>query len=195
MSAFLFEREKVKKFFNILRKMGRMNTDKYKEIYPSCICERDLFIRRTISKWFEGKYVILYRDNEFVSYKEFLSITRISFSYGYSDGLAINVFNFTRPDKTNDNRTLNFNDIICLEGRFVENNEEHLQIYKSLTMSDEPMREYIFEGYDMNIYNKVRKNKEERSKKEFIFMSHTYNDACKKVEEYSKNNPHLIIRY
>jgi hypothetical protein len=67
-STLLFDTERVKKFFDILSRLGRHEEDRYKGYDKNnphySPCEKEIFVKRTIKKWFKGKYLIWWKVSE-----------------------------------------------------------------------------------------------------------------------------------
>lgn len=119
---------------------------------------REVFVHRTLNKWFTGKYLILYNTSNDLLYKQYLYIMSISYSnsYDYSGLLHITLmdYNISQLVQT----TVKFGELFNLEGEWCDSPHEHNKLLFMTSFSSIPEKEYIFEAFDMSRYPKrVRK--------------------------------------
>lgn len=170
----LFTTQQVKKFFNILDKLsGSIPIDKsnypwndYQTIYNKesnhCPSTREVFVNRTINKWFKGKYLIIYRVSDLgVTYKQYISISRICYYNDWSSGgcLDVGMIDYMQPYNSSlfGGEKIKHNDALGLEGEWCNNGEIHKQLLKFCSMDDVPDKEYVFKAYDWSKYPKRKK--------------------------------------
>jgi len=193
----LFKTEHIKKFFDILSKLERSSCERYKnwdKLNPdNTPCAQEVFIKRTISKWFNNKNIILYKDN----YKRYLTINSIHFGYGYSNNLKIYIFDWSRINKF-DSLILEYNDILSLEGEWCKDSSKHKKLLKMISLNDVPDKEYIFKAYDFSKLKRKSKNNPNPKKsiettKSFIAKTEKLAYRKKRLfEEEQKNNNFYI---
>jgi hypothetical protein len=161
METLLFDSEKVKKFFDILSRLNRHQEERYKgydKNNPNFTpCEKEVFVKRTIKKWYSGKYFVWYRKSEQtgVYYKCFVSVSNIMFYLGYGDEIEVYYYDYSSPANIWNTLKLSHNDIIDLEGEH-SNGVIHNELLKIFVL-DIPEKEYTFKAYDWNKYPKRKK--------------------------------------
>lgn len=188
----LFTTKKVKKYFDILLKLNRNSCNWYKgwnKLNPNSIpCQHEVFIKRTISKWFTGKYFIIYKN----SHKQFIYTSNICFSYGYTDGIRVCFINYNTMDT--DIITLKYNDILSLEGEWCKDKSKHNALLELISLNNIPEKEYIFKAYDWSKHPKrVKKGTDPKylitTTKSFIAKTeHEAYKLKRKFEEQSKEH-------
>lgn len=196
---YLLDRKAVSKFFDVLWKMDRFQSNIYtspghtisdgKTERPYYYSQKEVFVRRTIKKWFSGKHVVLFNPE---GYKEYLTVCGVNFSNGYSDTITFNVVDYTKPTLGNffGGRTLGHNDLTALEGLFVE--EDVIEAVRKLFYFDDiPEREFRFKAYNLN--NTTKKNKYG----EFVWtcIARTHHEAEKKRDKAQKEAEKGILLY
>jgi hypothetical protein len=145
----LLEVERVKKFFNILYKLGRACDKKYEDK-----CEKEVFVRRTIDKWLQGKLVVLYdiSPQTDTMYRRYVSISKVRLNMDWTQGtLSVMIYDFARPMDIFESIIVDHNKAMSLEGKWAEDPTEHNQII-NLTFLNVPNKEYVFKSYDWNKY-------------------------------------------
>lgn len=188
MKTKLFTTEQVKRFFDILFRLQRESCGWYKGYYPNSPdyepCQQDVFINRTINKWFKGKFVILYEPSKQLNtqYKKYVMISHIRFGYGYRDDVDVILFDYSRPCELSQSIKIGHNEALSLEGEWCENSNKHNQLLK-LTKLDIPEKEFIVKAYDFSKYPK-RKKKGVDPEKE---IETTVSIKAKTWHEYYKN--------
>lgn len=193
METLLFNQEKVRKFFDILSKLGRAKSDLY-----GGECERAVFVRRTISEKFSGKYLILYTDT---GIKRYLLISNIRFGYGYGDDLKVSLFDYSNLNNPYSEVSVSYNDAIGFEGEWCKDSSKHDLLVELCTMVDVPSKKYYFEGFDFTKYPKRKKKgqTEEDIKNlmrfDFVVEAKTRNEAYEKAKIESKKLNKVIIDY
>lgn len=95
-----FDKEKVRKFFDILNRMGRVNEKKYigrDKLNPDKEpCEKDVFIQRTVGKWFPSlilKILVeegIWGSKVMLPIYKYISTAKPHFSYGHYDCVDVN---------------------------------------------------------------------------------------------------------
>ena len=183
----LFDQPKVTKFFDILHKLERSVDEKYGKD-----CAKQIFVKRTISKWLKGKKLILYKTEESlnIEYKQYVQISNLEYALSWSDELRIYVYDYSRPYNLYTSIKLSHNDILRLEGDW--NTEESIftQLLGIFTL-DIPEKEYIYQTYDFDKYPKRVKNKEEalqKIKSTISFFAKTEKEADLKKQKFQKEN-------
>lgn len=163
MTTKLFTTKEIQKYFNILHRLKRESCNWYKGYYTNnsdyAPCQQDIFIHRTINKWFKNKYFILYDvdENSNLQYKKYIQVLSIHFGYGYGDDFRVYYYDYSRPSKLLNSIIIDHNKALSLEGEWCKDNKEHLQILKMCTLNI-PEKEFIIEIFDWNKYPKrVRK--------------------------------------
>lgn len=149
----LFDTQKVKKFFDILAKLGRVIEERY-----DGSCEREIFVNRTINKWFKNKYFIWYKKSEQTGeyFRCYISIFNIKYALTYGIDLELNYYDYTKPMDVWNSIKLSHNDVINLEGEYCKTPKVHQKLLE-LTMINIPEKEYFFKAYDWNKYPKRKK--------------------------------------
>jgi len=190
----LFKIGQVKKFFTILDRMGREVCMRYGNgnFAP---CEKEVFVRRTVNKWFRGKYVIYYATSEQTGaeYKRYLYIGRISFVLGWGTELGVGIIDYARPVDIFESMKLSHNDVLDLEGEWVEDKDldsNHHALLKMTTLNI-PEREFVFNAYDMNKYD--GRDKTEYLKTTVSVTAMTEKEAYRRKNEAQKKNTDLWI--
>jgi hypothetical protein len=195
----MFEKQKVDKFFSILSKMGRIVEKRYtgydKESSTQNFCEKEIFVRRTVNKWFKSKFFIWYRksDQFGILYKSYVSVTNISYNLGWGEQLIINLHDYTRPyDIVNQHLFSQF-DLNAIEGEFSDG-APHLLLGKMTRMDDVPVKEYVYKAYDMS---KVKENSEtidkDSIKVNLSFMAKTKSEASELLHKFRVKNDNFLV--
>lgn len=186
----LFEVEKLKKLFEILRKQGRncnkryLNWDKFNPNREPC--EKEVFIERIAKKLLPSRYIKLY-DIESMTIK-YVYVSSIRFAMGYGDDLEIWYIDYANPSSGFQNKKITFNDLLHFEGEFCENDEEHKKLLNMLKL-DLPKKIYRFTAYDFSKQPKrVKKGEDPKERmKTFVDVEAiTDEDACNKSRELNK---------
>ena len=186
MDTLLFKNEHIKKLFNILNRLNRCVDKKY-----NGRCEREVFVRRSLNKWFKGKYLIWLCEDEMFGlyYNRYVHIKEVEFALNYSTELKISFFDYSRPMDFFNEIVLNHNTLLNLEGEWCKNAEKHNQILK-LTVTDLPEKEYVFKAYDFSKWPKRKKKGVTDSdcykliKTTISFKATTIKDAYKQVKKH-----------
>jgi hypothetical protein len=158
----LFNIKNLRKFFDILDRMGRVVENRYqgydKKNPHMSPCEKEVFVNRTLNRWFKNKYLVWYRKSEQTGlfYRSYISITNIRFALGWGDDLEVYYYDYSNPVDVWNSVKLNFNDISGLEGEWSKTPKKHHQLLK-LTLLDIPEKEYVFKAYDWELYPKRKK--------------------------------------
>jgi hypothetical protein len=168
--SYLLEREKVKKFFEILKRLDRTTS----KIYEKYTCQKQVFVRRTINKWFKNLYIVLYTPSEQtdVQYRQYISINNIEYYLGWQDELTIYYYDYIKPCNIYNEMKLDYNKCMKLEGEFT-NGDNH-KLLLSLTLLSIPNRTFTFKAYNKKNY------------KETVWetKARTYYEAYNNVKEY-----------
>jgi hypothetical protein len=196
----LFTVKQIKKFFEILGRLERsVSVDKSKQYYHGYIytnstpCQKEVFVHRTLNKWFKNKYAILYRLSEQTEtqYCQYVSISNISYALTWSEEISVNLYDYSRPMDIFNNLKLNHNDCLRLEGKWVSNPKNYHHKLLKMTMLSIPEKEFKFKAYDFSKYPKRAKTDEERYEKmttEIIVKAKTNHEAYQKLDELEKKN-------
>ncbi len=119
---------------------------------------REVFVHRTLNKWFTGKYLVLYNTSNDITYRQYLYIMSISYSnsYDYSGLLHITLMDYNISQIVR--KTVKFGELFYLEGEWCDSPHEHNKLLFMTSFTSIPEKEYIFEAFDMSKYPKrVRK--------------------------------------
>lgn len=202
METKLFTTEQIKRFFDKLYSKGRNCCELYKgidKLNPDRTpCEKEVFVNRTLKKWFSGKYVILFQEDEQsgIEYKRYIYLSHISYALGYNDDLAVYYLDFARPYDIWNNMKISHNDALRLEGIWCENSEQHNILYEMMKLNI-PEREFTYNAYDWDKYQSrgrgTKEQKLEKIKTTVSVFAKTQKEAYKKIEEMSKNSKLQIV--
>lgn len=153
----IFAPNKVKKFFNILRRLDRSCQDHYlgwDKLNPDKKpCQQEVFIARTVAKWFYGKrYKIIDEvgtgffksndkygsryDSDEIKIKQYsyISLARPTYVLGYGQQVSVN---FSRASRIGmNNMTIGHNQALKLRGE--EITQERYNAIKSMFNYDGP---------------------------------------------------------
>jgi len=189
----LFTVAQVKKFFTILDRMGREVCKRYGDDNFSP-CEKEVFVRRTVNKWFRGKYVIYYATSEQtgVEYKRYLYIGNVRFVLGWGTALSIGIIDYARPVDFFESISLTHNDALNLEGEWIADPESTHHVLLKMTTLAIPEREFVFKAYDTTKITKKR-NKKEYLETTVSVNAMTEKEAYRKKSELQKKNPDIWI--
>ena len=187
----LFETEQVKKWWESLNKanrgipIGSVNTR----------CEKERLVKRTLNKWFAGKYYCWIEnvdtgfetvdnkgDRETIYYKKktYICITGVSYVLGWGEKIVVFYIDAANHVKFNTKLELGYNELIRLEGMEISS-EEYKEVMK-LFVYDEPMKTFTFQAYDMRTL--VGKGKNQKYKKLSVFVdAHNYSEAKRKLKD------------
>ena len=181
----------LERYFTMLGNKDRKVDKKYK----GTICQRDVFVRRTLGKWLKDKcYAVIdhryksvideeYNVTEIHSSRKFYVYVKVCV-YGYSSYDTLNLYiDYADNRLENDCITLNHNDMIGLQFKEITI-DEYLSI-KSLFIDDREEKEYEID----KCFSTVGKR---RKLVEVVVKSkgRDYKEARKNA---AKNNPNLII--
>ncbi|MHA1483127.1 MAG: hypothetical protein ACTSQA_06795 [Candidatus Heimdallarchaeaceae archaeon] len=138
----LFTSVQVSKFFHILWKLERFNAKYYKGIYGGDHepCQKDVFIRRTVNKWFSGKCykqleavktgISITSDVGFGRSKpvmseqvRYIKITSIRFNYGHGDDFTVSYRDASKPSELFKGFKLGHNESLRLVGEEISDKE------------------------------------------------------------------------
>ena len=193
----LFNKDKVKKFFNILEKKKRHfradhNIYKgYSKNNPDFdYCEQDVFVSRTINKWFSGKYLI-YFDPE-INLKKYYYISRVEVKHDHSiSNLTVYLIDYGDLSSLIKPKTVNEFIILSAEGIWIDNPKEyHNKVLSMFSFTDLPDNEYIFQAYDFSKYPKRGVSEEKALKKietTLSFIAKTESQAYDMKKNYKGN--------
>lgn len=188
----LFDPQRVSKFFSILQKMGRMCNTLYKghdKLNPDSVpCDKEIFVNRTIAKWFKGKHVIIYAVENDFQFKQYIVINGLRYGLGYSDYITIYYYDMARPSCLFNMMKLDHNGCLTMEGRWCDNSSEHLKLFQMFVI-DLPKKEYVFKYYDISKPKKGAKLEDYASTKSFI--ARTEYDANKQRKEWTDKDKYL----
>ena len=203
----LFETKKVKKFFEILYRLERgipIDIDNYRyKNYKNdrSVCEKEVFVNRTVNKWLKGKFLVLYKTSEQtgLEYKQFISITNITLSLDWTSGsLEVIYMDYTRPVDIWNELVLKHNDVLHLEGEWSKNNKQHNQLLK-LTYLNIPEKEYVFKTYNFDNHPKRKKKGQTDDdimkliEGKISFKGKTEKEAYNKKNKFQENNKTKLV--
>lgn len=203
MDTKLFTSEQIKKFTDILWKLNRGTCNWYKgynKNSPDYIpCQHEVFINRSINKWFAGRYLVWYfhEENSPNVVKKYIYITRIYYSYSWdTDKITIYYLDYSHVEKGIQQLYLTHNEMLDLEGEWCENGDKHNMVYEMFKL-DIPEREFVFKAFDWDKYPKRGVSKEKAIAKITTtksFFAQTYHQAyIQKHKWEEKNTTQLYI--
>ena len=162
----LFTTAQIKRYFDKLSEKGRNCNKLYKgvdKLNPNREpCEKEIFVERTLKKWFSGKYVILFQEDEIsgVEYKKYIFISSIRYGMGYSDYFDISYLDYNTPYKMWNEMKISHNDALRLEGIWCKDGELHKTLLEMMKLNIAE-REFTYDAYDWGRYqSKGRRTKE-----------------------------------
>lgn len=185
----LFKIEKLKKFFSLLEDKGRESNNRYlgwsKSNPHIAYCEKQVFVERLSDKLLPSRYLKLY--NIASKTVQYLYILRVEYYLGWGEELEIYYIDYSRSDLGIQSKKLHWNDIIRLEGQFLQG-EEH-KIILDLFKLHLPEKTYRFLAYDFDKYPKrVKKGTDPKEKiKTYIdIQAITDEDAMNKRSKHNR---------
>ena len=192
MKTKLFTTEQVKRFFDILSKLKRESCDWYKGYYENnpdfAVCQQDVFVNRTINKWFKGKFVILYDVSKYtdIQYKKYVMISHIRFGYGYGDDVDVMLYDYSRPYEFGGSIKIGHNEALSLEGEWCKDSIKHKQLLQFFAL-DLPEKEFVIKAFDFDKYPKRKK----KGVDPMDLIETTVSVKAKTYHEYYKNKDKL----
>lgn len=196
MDTLLFKTEHIKKLFNILNRLDRSSDIKYDKK-----CAREVFVKRSIDKWFKNKHLVWLCESEDsgVYYNRYITITKIDYALHYAVELNVRFFDYSRPMDIWNKITLDHNKLLRLEGHWSEKNTIHNKILK-LTVPTLPLKEFVFKTYDFNKYPKRKKKGQTQEdiykliESTISFKASTHKEAFNLKKQFEdKNKAELYI--
>lgn len=161
----LFELSKIQKFFSILRRTDRHNSKlwinsnarSFLNDEPCYYCAREVFVNRTIKKWFSNRFLILYGE----TYKEYIYVSNIRYALTWGEDLQIYIVNYNNLS-SNPTQCCNydFNQLYNLEGIWCPDGKEHYELLEFLSHCL-PDLSFEFLAYDLNKLKTVKAKKGE----------------------------------
>jgi hypothetical protein len=150
------EVDKVKKFFTILKRMNRsipIIGDIYKGHDKSnpdiSLCQKEVFVNRTIAKWFKSKFIILYyKSNIDIQYNLYISVSLVKYYLGYKDQILLYYFDYSKPYETFNQLLLSEYDVLNFEGKFIDDPTNYHNKLFELIRINEPDRKYTYKVYN-----------------------------------------------
>lgn len=198
METKLFTTAQVKKFFRILGDLDRHTTGIYKGYYGGdfTACQRQVFVSRTLSKWFAGKHIIfLDVDDDYrMQHKRYLYISSVQYSLGWSDELYVNCTDYGNPREMFPTIKISHNRALDLEGFWSDDTEMFQNILKMFLVNELPEREFIFKIYDFNLQTKEDVVMEDL-KSTLNVTARTHHEAHEKAQKIEKESKGKIMIY
>lgn len=206
----LFNYQKIRKFFDVLEKMERMTSTIYinpnakswsNPNEPCYYCAREVFVNRTIAKWFKNKYLIVFENG----YKKYLYVSHISYGLTWGLDLYISTLNYASFGNSDDvqeqisfGKKYSFNDLYSLEGIWCEDSSQHKQLL-SLLKLDLPVLKFKYKVYNTDLLKTLTK-KQTKSKDVYDYLTEyieieamTENEAYKELKTQTKDKPNYIL--
>ena len=185
----IFTPEKVSKFFGILRRLKRSTCDWYKgydeEHHDYAFCQQEIFIKRTIYKWFSRKYITLYNEQ----YKRFIFIIYIEYKLGYSQDIGVYYIDAAQPEIKN--MKIDHNEAIQLEGKWDKASSDYKKIINMVSLKSLPNKVFTFKAYDWDKYPKrIKKGTDPKNKIETTIdiVAKTHQEAYARRKEIEKES-------
>lgn len=194
MDTLLFKTEHIKKLFNILDRLERIVDIKYDNK-----CAREVFIRRSVAKWFKNKHLIWLCESEDSGfyYNRYITIIKIEYALHYATELNVRFFDYSRPMDIWNKITLDHNKLLRLEGSWSKNSNIHNKILK-FSVPNLPLKEFVFKTYDLNKYPKRKKKGQTKEdiyklmESTISFKASTHKEAYQMKKDFEKNNKLVI---
>lgn len=198
----LFTTEQIKRFFDKLSNKDRICSKLYRgidKLNPDREpCEKEIFVERTIRKWFSGKYLVLFEEDKLsgVEYKKYIFLSNIRYGLGHGDDFCVYYLNYNTPYKMWNEMTLSHNDVLRLEGIWCEDGELHKKLLEmmKLNISD---REFTFDAYDWDKYENrgcgTKEQKQAKIKSTISVFAKTQREAYKKLDQIQKESKLHIV--
>ena len=112
----LFNKEILRKYFDILYRLDRTCQSHYKgrdKLNPDKEpCQQDVFVQRTLRKWLSGKYYKIVDTTDTPKYA-YIALGGVSFYYGYGEEIQIVII---RASGGFEVKKVSHNDLFKLEG-------------------------------------------------------------------------------
>lgn len=129
-TTLLFSPDKVRKFFDILGRLGREQSGTYKGYYKiggSVPCQKEVFVNRTLNRYLRGKHLIWYRKSltSGIYYNCYATIGRIEFILGWGNEIKVYFSDYSRPADLLSSIKLRPNEVFDLEGQWCDNDDLH----------------------------------------------------------------------
>lgn len=198
----LFTTAQIKRYFDKLSEKGRNCNKLYKgidKLNPNREpCEKEIFVERTLKKWFSGKYIILFQEDEFsgVEYKKYIFISSIRYGMGYKDDFDVSYLDYNTPYKMWNEMEISHNDALRLEGIWCEDGELHTTLLGMMKLNITE-REFTYDAYDLDKYQirgrGTKEQKEAKIKTTVTVMAKTQKEAYKKLDILSKESRLYIV--
>lgn len=197
MDTLLFKTEHIKKVFSILNRLNRTIDTKYEGK-----CEREVFVRRTLNKWFKDKYLVWLCKSEQtgIYYNRYISIVKVEYALHWATELNVMFFDYSRPMDFWNKITLDHNKLLAIEGIWCKDSEKHNQILK-LTVPNLPLKEFVFKTYDFDKYPKRKKKGQTEEdiykliESTISFQAETHKKAYELKKEFEKNQNSKLVIY
>lgn len=195
METLLFKTKDIKKLFRILDSLNRCIDNKY-----DGKCAREVFVRRTLNKWFKNKHLIWLCESEQtgIYYNRYINITKVEYALHWGAELNITFFDYSKPMDLWEKVTLDHNKLLNIEGFWCENSEKHNQMLK-LSIPDLPLREFVFKTYNFDKYPKRKKKGQtdediyKSIESTISFQADTNKKAYELKREFENNNKSKLI--
>lgn len=179
----LIPKEKIRSFFDILHTLDRCNSHLY-----DGMCQQEIFVKKTIHKWFKGKNVVILATDPKtnVIYKRYLCCTGIRLHLGWSKSeLVLHLFDYSSPQKMVQEEKWHFNDFINLEGEWIDDKSPHSDSLTSLVNLL-----FVVEKKDYT-FNLIYRNLKTKGPSFVTVKGRNFDEAQKAVQIY--NTPRSIV--
>lgn len=173
----LFDKKSIIKFFNLFYdKKGYISNGQFES-------EKEIFVRRTVNKWFSGKHLIYYNPD---GYKEYLYIQKIVYR-GHYGKVQLHLLNYGNPSNINCVRNLGQD---LYYGEWCTNEEKHLVLLEMFKLPKQQfkfIRVYMKDYYKLNadyVFSEALKQIGE----EITIESTTYDKAFNIAKDLAKQD-------
>lgn len=186
----LFKTEEVRRYFDILGKLNRVAEDRY-----NGKCQEEIFVERTLNKYYANKDIVLYDINESgIEFLNYLHIVSISYHLGYSDEIDVAVISHNKCYQW-ELKKINHNTAMDLEGSWSVDLTNHEKILELTSLSNVPTMEYVYRTYDWSLYPKGVIDEEvikEEIKGIHSFFGKTIKSVEKQIKEFKRTSKIMI---
>lgn len=198
METKLFTTAQVKKFFRILDNLDRHTAEIYKGYYGGnfTACQKQVFVSRTLNKWFSGKHIIfLDSDDDYkMQHKRYLYISSVQYALGWSEELYVNCTDYGNPREMFPSIKITHNRALNLEGFWSEDTELFQNMLKMFLVNDLPEREFVFKIYDFNLQTNEEVTMGELDSTLSV-TARTHHEAQEKARQIEKQSKGKIMVY
>lgn len=201
MNTVLFNPEDIKRWFDALDQYDTHVDSKYANQRSA----REVFIHRTLNKWFAGKYFKIIREDSvgLLSY-QFITVVNIKLVLDWSIcKINVNYIDAAKPFIKNKYRSaftinvfndeiLGYNDVSDLEG--FEIKREEWEKVRKIFIPELPLRTFIFDAWDKKTFKKTTHQVEAYTHKQAYNKTRNIVDSPVVIGELIEIKLQLILK-